>query len=167
MSTFEKWQALNLVLTNILFLGTMLGAWYFGFKQTNIARQQTEINRRLFELEHELSVDVDYNKDRKVLILSNRGRHGIYFGGVRFGGSGPLEASPVAIPVGGKHEIRRHQDYDELAPTDGGFTENVDLYLMDGRREKFILQAEVFTRNQGGKLFAMDIRKNAPAKSDW
>jgi len=156
-----------LVLANVFLFGTMLGAWYFGLKQTDIARQQTEINRRLFELEYELSIDVDYDKERKMLILSNRSRHSIYFGGVRFAGAGPLEPTPRQIPAGRKHEIRRHQDYDELAPAEGGFTENVDFYLIDGRHQKFILQTEVSTRNHNGKLFEIDIRKNAPEKADW
>jgi hypothetical protein len=167
MSGFEKWQVVNLVVANVLLLGAVVGAWYVGLKQTSIARQQAEINRRLLELEYELSIDIDYDKERKVFILSNRSRHSVYFGGVRFGGTGPLETIPQAIPVGGKYEITRHQDYDQLAPSNGGWTEDVNFYLMDERREKFIVRAEVSTRNQNGKLSELRIRKTAPEKVKW
>ena|SRR6202171_6169859 len=167
MSGFEKWQAVNGVITNILLLGTLLGAWLFGFKQTEIAQKQTEINQKLLDLEYELSVDLEYDKERKVFILSNRGRHSIYFGGVRFAGSGPLEPSPHQIAVGGKQEIRRHQDYDELTPAEGGYSEDVSFYLMDERRETYIVRAEVSTRSQGGRVVTLNIRKGAPEKANW
>ena len=167
MSCFEKWQVLNGAAANMLLFGTLLVAAIIGFKQMKIARQQTQINQKLLDLEYELSLDVEYDQQRKLLILWNRGRHNVYFGGVRFGGSGPLEPAPRQIPVGGKHEIHRHQDYDELAPPEGGYQEDVDLYLMDERHEKYMLQVHVSTHNRNGKLFSIDIRKAVPQKAEW
>lgn len=167
MSAFEKWQLINSAIGNILLLGTVLIAAYIGFKQMKISRQQTQINQALLDLEYELSIDVEYDQQKKVLILWNKSRHNIYFGGARFGGSGPLEPSPRQIPIGGRQEIRRHQDYDELAPSEGGWEENVDLYLMDERRQKYIVQAHVSTQNRNGKLFSIDIRRGAAQKTEW
>ncbi len=167
MNALEKWQLFNGVIANVLLLGTIIVAAYIGFKQVEISTQQTQINQKLLDLEYEMSVDLEYDQQKKVLILWNKSKHNIYYGGVRFGGSGPLEPSPRQISVGGKYEIHRHQDFEELAGSEGGYEEDVIFYLMDERRVKYLLRIPISIRNQGGKLSSIDIRKGAPEKTDW
>ena len=166
MNAFEKWQVINDLIGNVLLFATLIIAGLIGFKQMRISAEQTQINQRLLDLEYELSIDLEYDRDKKVVVLWNRGRRNIYFGGVRFGGSGPLEPSPRQITVGGKYEIRPHQDFEELAGSDGGFDQDVDFYLMDERRLKYLLRVPTSIQNRHGKLYSVDFRKGAAEKVD-
>jgi len=167
MSASEIWSVVNAIIGNCLLLAAVLAAFYVGLKQNEISARQTQISERLFDLEYELSIDLNYDIERKVFTLENRSKHNIYYGGVRFSGSGPLEEKPREIPVGGKQEIRRHQDYNELAPAEGVYSEPVNFYLMDQRKVKYILHAEVSVRNQAGKVQSVDIRRSSPTKEEW
>jgi len=136
-------------------------------KQAEISAQQTQINQKVLDLEYNLSVDLDYDQQKKCFVLSNRSRRNVFYGGTRFGGTGPLEDALRQITPGGTMEIHRQQSYEEFVPTEGGFQEDVSLYLMDERNQKYVLTVNVSVQMREGKMSVIDVRKGAPTPATW
>jgi len=94
-SSFERWQlTLNGIQALILMIGTG-AAIYIGW-------QQTEINRRLYELNFAVAAEVTYEANTKRLNVFNKGRENIWLWGSRLG-SGPrtIEKDGRLITPGG------------------------------------------------------------------
>ncbi len=155
-SAFEKWQVVSGVIQNVLLLGTVLLAAYIGLKQTDIAAQQTRISQQLLDLEYELSVYLEYQSADQKLLLHNQGKHNIYLGGVNLKGRQREMYDPSRlIAVGGSHYIPQ-----------GQFTIDLDLYLSDERRLKYVLHSRLILDKTSGSLNVM-IQPSATERFDW
>jgi hypothetical protein len=78
MVNAQKWTVVNGVngiVQSELLLATVLFVAYIGFKQTDIATKQTQINEQLLNLEYELSVALEWQPAEQKLILHNQGKH--------------------------------------------------------------------------------------------
>ena len=165
-SVFEKWQVVSGVIQNVLLLGTVLLAAYIGLKQTDIAAQQTRISQQLLDLEYELSVYLEYQSADQKLILHNQGKHNIYLGGVNLKSRQREMYDPSRlIAVGGSHYIQT-QKLDSLPPAQGQFAIDLDVYLSDERRLKYVLHSRLILDKTSGSLNVM-IQTSATERFDW
>jgi hypothetical protein len=168
MNAFEKWQFVIFCMnTAILLIGT-LSAVYIGFKQNEISSKQTKINEQLLDLEYEISVEVNYRLPDKKILLFNRGRHNIYFGGGKFGDDPPdLRTPPAQIAVGGTHFIST-EDPAKFVPAAGNARKQIpcDIYLLDERGTKYVLHS-VLTVHQEDDKVDISFRTSAPEKKKW
>jgi hypothetical protein len=167
VGAFEKWIVFNGTIQNVLLLGTVLFAAYIGFKQTDIASKQTQISEQLLNLEYELSVALEWQAADQKLILHNQGKHNIYIGGTNLIGiEKQVYNPPRLIAVGSSHYIQTANLDTVVPPAQGRFALDVDIYLLDERRLKYVMHSHIILDKTKGTL-NVAIQPSGTERSDW
>lgn len=165
MSSFGKFQAWNIGIQTAVLIATLLCGIIIGFRQTNISSAQTDISKRLLELEYEISILVSYDVSAKRFILSNTGRHNIYLGGAQCDPIGrPIFEQPKLIAAGQRQFI--DADLTQGVPARGSFEQGVEFFLLDSQRTKFAIRGNAVTDNTTGQT-VVHIRLGLPVYENW
>jgi hypothetical protein len=172
MTAFEKWQALNGAIQNMLLLGTYSFAAYIGFKQTEISSKQTEIYQRLIDLQYAISITVAYEESTKRIIIGNNSHTNIYLGGYWLDDLEPVMQPELRVMAPGQAHHINTEDLDKYilsrrAPEAPQVNVVVKLFIMDERNTKYIIRTTLACDIGPENKVTINTQTAPPQKGEW